>query len=297
MMLNRRFFLSVAAMFVMQGSVSAENADEKDIVTKAVQAAKVEAMRIVVAAQLEKALRVSESAGFPEEQIATLKVAASEARRKMTANVLVEEILGRVEQSKSNAAASLKEWRAAVTEARDILRFEPLVEAPLPEGFPTPTPVGEIRVQHYPKYRLARTDMTFIEGRAFLTLFNHIQRSEIAMTAPVELTYAVTGDAVLKKSGMSFLYRSTEQGELGVQGKVQVVDIPSQIALSIGIRGAATTERIADAKRRLENWLKTHAKEYEQTAALRVMGYNSPFVSNSKRFTEVQIPVTAKRRK
>lgn len=297
-MLNRRFFLGVAALFVIQRSVTAEATDKKDMLTTAVQADKVEAMRIVVAAQLDKALRVAESAGFPEEQIATLKVAASEARRTMAANVLVEEILGRVEQSKSNAAASLaKEWRAAVIEARDILRFEPLVEAPLPNGFPKPTPVGEIRVQQYPKYRLARTDMTSIEGRAFLTLFNHIQRRDIAMTAPVEMTYADTGDAVLKKSGMSFLYRSTDQGELGVQGKVQVVDIPAHRTVSIGIRGEATAERISDAKRRLENWLKTHAEEYEEAGALRVMGYNSPFVSNSKRFTEVQIPVSAKRRR
>ncbi len=263
-----------------------------------VQAEEVEAMRFVAASQLDRALRISESAGDPAERIAILKAAASEARRTMTANVLVEEIFAGVEQPRSNADASLaKEWREVVTEARDILRFEPLVEAPLPNGFPAPTPVGEIRVQQYPKYRLARTDMTSIEGRAFLTLFNHIQRREIAMTAPVEMTYAASGDSVLKKSGMSFLYRSTEQGELGSQGKVQVVDIPAQMALSMGIRGEATTERIADAKGRLENWLKTHAKEYEEAGALRVMGYNSPFVSNSKRFTEVQIPVTAKQQR
>lgn len=260
-----------------------------------VQAEEVEAMRILAATQLDKALRVSEAAGDPAEQIAILKAAASETRRKMTSNVLVQEILGRFEQPMSNAGGSLaKEWRLAVTEARDILRFEPLIEAPLPNGFPTPTPVGEIRVQQYPKYRQAQTDMTFIEGRAFLTLFNHIQRREIAMTAPVEMTYAAAGGTVLQKSGMSFLYRSTEQGELGNHGKVQVVDIPAQMAVSMGIRGEATTERIMETKRRLEGWLKTHGNEYEEAGALRVMGYNSPFVSNSKRFMEVQIPVTAK---
>ena len=263
-----------------------------------VQAEEVEAMRILAARQLDKALQVAESAGDPAEQIAILKAAASETRRKMPSNVLVQEVLGRFEQPKSNADGSLfKEWRAAIIEARDILRFEPLVEAPLPDGFPTPTPVGEIQVQHYPKYRQAYTEMTLIEGRAFLTLFNHIQRREIAMTAPVEMTYAFTGGSVLKKSRMSFLYRSTDQGELGNQGKVQVVDIPAQMALSMGIRGEATIETIKDAKRRLEDWLKTHDNEYEAAGALRVMGYNSPFVSNSKRFTEVQIPVTAKQQR
>lgn len=251
-------------------------------------------MRMVAAAQLDQALQASTSVDDPVRQIAILKAAASETRRTMTANVFVAELFGKVEQTNATAATSLaQEWRRAATEARDILRFEPLVEAPLPEGFPTLTPVGEIRVQQYPRYRQARTQMTFIEGSAFWTLFNHIKRSEIAMTAPVEITYSAARDAVPKKSVMSFLYRSTEQGQLGNQGKVQVVDIPAQMALSIGIRGDASAERVADAQRRLENWLKTDNAGYEAAGAFRVMGYNSPFVSNSKRFTEVQIPVVA----
>ena len=81
--------------------------------------------------------------------------------------------------------------RSAITEARDILRFEPFIEAPLSEGFPKPAPVGELHVQNYPKYRVARADLTLIEGRVFWTLFNHIKQREIAMTAAsMEMVYA-----------------------------------------------------------------------------------------------------------
>ena len=45
--------------------------------------------------------------------------------------------------------------RAALREARDVLAFRPTMEAPLPEGFPDPTPVGVVRVKKYPAYRLA----------------------------------------------------------------------------------------------------------------------------------------------
>jgi hypothetical protein len=200
-----------------------------------------------------------------------------------------------MEQNKTTDPRKLaKEWRSALIEARDILQFELVEESPLPEGFPEPTPVGEIRLQQYPKYRLARTDMTFLEGSAFWTLFNHIKQREIAMTAPVEMTYAADGNAVKKKSSMAFMYRSIQQGELGTAGKVEVVDIPPQMAVSIGIRGNATKERVVDAQRRLEGWLQNHREEYESSGPLRVMGYNSPFVAEKKQFAEVQIPVRTK---
>lgn len=255
-----------------------------------------EELRVVVAAKLDSALMDAEKYTEPERQIAVLKSAAAEALRTMTANVFVQDTLGRVEQAKFVDPRQLaKQWRNAVKEAREILRFEPLIEAPLPVGFPKPTPVGEIRVQQYPKYRLARTDMTLIEGRAFWTLFNHIKQREIAMTAPVEMSYSSDKEGKLDKSSMSFLYRSTEQGQLEVDGKVEVVDVPAQLAVSIGLRGDATTEKVNDAKRRLEAWLQDHADEYETAGALRVLGYNSPFVADQKKFTEVQIPISNRR--
>lgn len=252
--------------------------------------------RIGAAEKLAAALVAAEARPAPEDKVAVLKAAAAEARRTMTANVLVDDILAAAERADSNdAGQAAKRWRKAMVEVQDILRFEPLLEAPLPEGFPKPTPVGEIRVQQYPKYRLARTAMTLIEGRAFWTLFNHIKQRDIAMTAPVEMGYTPDKDGALKKSTMSFLYRSTEQGRIEVDGKVAVTDVPAQLAVAIGLRGDATKDKVNDAKRRLEAWLRAHADEYEATAAVRVLGYNSPFVADEKKLTEVQIPIRSKK--
>lgn len=252
--------------------------------------------RIEAAEKLAAALVAAEARPAPEDKVAVLKAAAAEARRTMAANVLVDDILAAAERADSNdAGQAAKRWRKAMVEAQDILRFEPLLEAPLPEGFPKPTPVGEIRVQQYPKYRLARTAMTLIEGRAFWTLFNHIKQRDIAMTAPVEMGYTSDKDGALKKSTMSFLYRSTEQGRIEVDGKVAVSDVPAQLAVAIGLRGDATKDKVNDAKRRLEAWLQAHADEYEATAAVRVLGYNSPFVADEKKLTEVQIPIRNKK--
>jgi hypothetical protein len=250
--------------------------------------------RTDAAAELDAALQAADSVRDSEKEISLFRSATGEVVKTMPANVFVEEIFQRMEHSKTTDQRKLaKEWRSALIEARDILQFELVEESPLPDGFPEPTPVGEIRLQQYPKYRLARTDMTLLEGTAFFTLFNHIKERDIAMTAPVEMTYSTEGNAA-KKSSMSFMYRSTDQGRLGAAGKVQVMDSPAQIAISIGIRGNANKERVADAKRRLEAWLQTHDDEYVAAGPLRVFGYNSPFVAEKKQFAEIQIPVRTK---
>lgn len=251
-------------------------------------------LRFAIAANLDSALLEAGKQDKPERQIAVLAAAAAETLRATTANVLVQETLRKVERAESRDPRALaNQWRTAVTEARDILSFKPLIEAPLPVGFPDPTPVGEIRVQHYPAYRLARTEMTLLEGRAFWTLFNHIKQREIAMTAPVEMSYSSQKSGALDKTSMSFLYRTTEQGRLETDGKVAVVDVPAQSAVSIGLQGDAATQRVNDAKVRLENWLRDHREEYQAAGPLRVLAYNSPFVADRKKLIEVQIPVAA----
>ena len=72
---------------------------------------------------------------------------------------------------------------------------------------------------------------------------------------------------------------------------VEVIDVAPVMTLSLGLRGDVTRTRLAEAKTRLETWLKEHAKDYEASGPLRVMGYNSPFVAANKRFSEVEIPV------
>ena len=80
----------------------------------------------------------------------------------------------------------------------------------------------------------------------------------------------------------------------GTDEKVEVVDMPATMALSMGIRGDATKARLAEAKAHLDAWLRKQSNEYEVSGPLRVMGYNSPFVAANRRFTEVEIPVRRK---
>ena len=186
---------------------------------------------------------------------------------------------------------ALKLLQEGLRDAKATLAFKPFIEAPVPEGFPEPTRVGEIQVKQYPAYRLARTQVRDGETGAFWTLFGHIKKKEIAMTAPVEMTYTGSAKEQLKQQSMAFLYRTTKQGTPGKEGTVEVIDIPAMAVLSFGMRGDVTKARLAEAKAHLDAWLKQHAKEYEASGPLRVMGYNSPFVSADRRFTEVEIPV------
>lgn len=255
--------------------------------------ADVEEPRLLAAATLDAAMTQAAAEADAGRQLTILKTAAITACRQTPANFLIAEMFQKLDQTPGADSRKLAaQWQKSVAEARDILRFEPLSESPLPEGFPKTTPVGELRVQNYPSYRMAKTEMTFIEGRAFWTLFNHIKGREIAMTAPVEMTYDA-GQAP-KKTSMAFMYRSTQQGTTGKDGSVEIIDIPAQLAVSIGVRGDATKERVSSAKQRLDAWLQANAAQYEAIGPLRVMAYNSPFVADAKKFTEVQIPVRAK---
>ncbi|MGB0767584.1 MAG: heme-binding protein, partial [Phycisphaeraceae bacterium] len=164
-------------------------------------------------------------------------------------------------------------------------------EAPLPVGWPELTPVGEIEVKQYPDYRAAvideRTDGS--QSGMFRPLFNHIQREDIAMTAPVEMTYA--GD---RQTSMAFLYRDPEMGSLGSDAednRVQVRDIPTQTAVSIGVRGRYTSERYNKALAELNAWLDDNQAEWRADGEPRFLGYNSPFVPWFMRYGEVQVPV------
>jgi monofunctional biosynthetic peptidoglycan transglycosylase len=157
------------------------------------------------------------------------------------------------------------------------LRFEPVREAERPAGFPDYTPVGEIRVQRYPTYRMARTTS------------GHIQENGIAMTAPVETTFDAS-EPVLSESSMAFLYASQSLGSTGTRGPVEVLDVSAHSAVSIGLRGVERPRRIEDARQKLELWIAEHPR-WRSAGPLRIMGYNSPMVRADRRYFEVQIPV------
>lgn len=173
-----------------------------------------------------------------------------------------------------------------------------LNEAAVPEGWPALTPVDEIRVKHYPAYRAAviaaDEDKGGSDNGLFRPLFNHIKRQDIAMTAPVEMTYADNG----MQDSMAFLYRTPGMGAAGSDAddpRVQVKDIPEQTALSIGLQGYYSHKRFTVAVEKLEAWLGAD-DQWRAAGKPRYLGYNSPFVPSFMRYGEVQIPIVSAKR-
>ena len=161
-------------------------------------------------------------------------------------------------------------------------RFEPRMEASLPEGFPGPGPVGRIVVKEYPRYRAARAE----GGNSFWTLFQHIKKNDVQMTAPVEMT--MNDD--MREMDMAFLYEGPKQGEAGMDGRVQVLDLEPLTVLSIGMRGGRDKATVRQAKA----WIEEHMERegWSRSGSWRMLGYNSPMVPMAQRYWELQIPVS-----
>ncbi|MHC4831495.1 MAG: CIA30 family protein [Planctomycetota bacterium] len=250
--------------------------------------------RLQAAAKLEDALeRATSAEGNASE---TLGVGVEAARQALGPESEVANELGELQIAARFQALFAEDGGASWLAPRlaqivSDLRFEPVREAALPAGFPDARPVGEIRIQHYPTYRAAYTETRDATGEsAFWTLFTHIQNRDIAMTAPVETTFGAERTE-LAESGMAFLYASTALGRTGAQGAVEVVDVPALSAVSIGMRGVRSLERIEDARRKLERWI-DERPGWRRSGSLRTMEYNSPMVRGERRYFEVQIPVT-----
>lgn len=185
-------------------------------------------------------------------------------------------------------------------EAQAAARFQPIMEAELPAGFPPPGPVGRIVVKDYPAYRAARTAMVAESRRgggdrpigqntAFGRLFRHITTHDVKMTAPVEMAYDASRQAPIS---MAFLYEHPAQGSTGPsEGNVEVVDLPAMKVVSIGLRGSDSRQQVEAVAEKLAAWLTTNATRYEAAGPMRYLGYNSPFVLPYMRFGEVQLPV------
>lgn len=181
--------------------------------------------------------------------------------------------------------------RRACSQAADRLAFAPVEEAPLPEGYPAFTPVGEVLLLDYPACRLARTSMRSSNG-AFWRLFQHIQSSDIAMTAPVQTDYGPPqSDGASRPETMAFLYDRKERGPAGEQGAVAVLDQAPLTVISLGARGFADPDSVEYAEFLLRARLDAPGSEWIAAGPLRVLEYNSPMVGGPRRFYEVQIPV------
>jgi len=163
--------------------------------------------------------------------------------------------------------------------------WKPRMEAPLPERFPAPGPVGRVVAKEYPRYRAAQAPGGM---GAFWTLFNHIRTNRIEMTAPVEMTMEESNGA-FATTQMAFLYESPVQGEAGKQGTVEVADLPPARVLSFGLRGPLGKDKLAAAKKAVEERAAEEGLSF--AGGWRLMGYNSPMIPETERFYELQRPL------
>lgn len=174
-------------------------------------------------------------------------------------------------------------------------------EANLPEGYPAAGPVDEVVIKTYPPHRLARVRSDGGTDGMFWKLFNHIKRNDIAMTAPVEMSWgdkaaaaAIGAKPASEPHAMAFLYREPTLGEAGADpedGTVMVEDIPEVKVVSIGLRGSYGKKTFLQGYEKLTAWLADHP-EWQAAGSPRTLGYNSPMVPGFMKFSEVQIPVT-----
>jgi len=172
--------------------------------------------------------------------------------------------------------------------------------APLPEGWPELTPVGEVRIRAYPNHRAARTTRALADidderdgtGRMFRVLFEHIKQNDIAMTAPVDMGYPTTGDVASAggMSSMAFLYRTNDLGETGSEGMVRIEDVPRATYASVGVRGGYGQTNFEKGLAKVRAWLDTQ-DTWTPDGPPRYLGYNGPFTPWFMRYGEVQVPV------
>jgi hypothetical protein len=187
----------------------------------------------------------------------------------------------------------------AIQVVEGVYRFEQaMIESPLPDGYPEPTPFGAIDIKEYPSVRRAELTSKDDSGNGmvagFFPLFNHIKKRDIAMTAPVEMDYPGLYRDFMKdepseegSTTMSFLYRSSKQGPVGTDGKIVVRDAAPVTVLSIGAKGGFDAAAEFDV---LRTWLKGQ-EEWEVAGDPRMFVYNGPFVDPEWRWSEVQVPI------
>ncbi|MHC4219788.1 MAG: heme-binding protein [Planctomycetota bacterium] len=169
---------------------------------------------------------------------------------------------------------------------------ESLVEAPLPDGYPPPTPPGAIELKRYPTVRRAEVSGDGDPDRnrrgSFWSLFNHIKKRDIAMTSPVEVDFR--DDPTESRWTMSFLYRTPDLGPAGPAGSVTVVDTEPVTVVSVGARGPYGRATVDQGLEQLTAWLDSQS-EWERAGEPRALYYNGPSIPNERKWAEIQIPV------
>ena len=245
------------------------------------------------AAKLRNAIDEANKIKDPKQRLDLLKAASEKVIASCKDNLMARDILVKATKDISKIEDIAKQadiLRTGLLEVLVILTFKPRVEAPVPAGFPAPTPVGVVEIKKLPVYRMAKVANSGLGGNNFFTLFNHIKKNNIEMTAPVEMTMTEK-NGKYTESSMAFLYQETTLGKVGPQGNVAVLDTTECTVVSVGMRGSPSSENIESARRWLLEKIKTTPQAYEIAGELKVMGYNSPFMPEKLRYYEVQLPL------
>ena len=263
-------------MFISQPTYAFEN-----------QAQSLEAEKLRIA--IDEANKIKD----PKQRLDLLKAASEKVIASCKDNLMARDILVKATKDISKIEDIAKQadiLRTGLLEVLVILTFKPRVEAPVPAGFPAPSPVGVVEIKKLPVYRMAKVANSGMGGNNFFTLFNHIKKNNIEMTAPVEMTMTEK-NGKYTESSMAFLYQETTLGKVGPQGNVAVLDTTECTVVSVGMRGSPSSENIDSARRWLLEKIKTTPQAYEIAGELKVMGYNSPFMPEKLRYYEVQLPL------
>lgn len=197
-------------------------------------------------------------------------------------------------------AARGDEPKSGVQEEQAISPKAADADAPLPEGFPGATTPGHIEVKTYPAYRSAVARGKELSANAgdllFFSLFNHISRRGVAMTAPVINSYEseamVADPRALGDVSMEFLYERPDQGEAGPGvGIVRVEDHPAVTVVSLGLQGTMSDTRMRSGLDELRSWLEEQSEHWEPAGPPRRLGYHGPMTPPAQRLWEIQIPI------
>lgn len=173
-------------------------------------------------------------------------------------------------------------------------------DAPLAEGFPAGTKPGTIEIKRYPAYRSAVAKVekaTMSSGDLmFFSLFSHIQKNKIEMTAPVISTFKtprmIETPGAKGEVTMEFVYRGPNDGKAGPDGLVvEVKDHPAQDFVCLGYQGQMTDQEMRDGTAKVGTWLDEHKAEWVADGPVRRLGYHGPMTPVAQRLWEVQIPV------
>ncbi|MEI7837029.1 MAG: heme-binding protein [Planctomycetota bacterium] len=210
------------------------------------------------------------------------------------ANVLTGAMTAARANSDGRKAMTMLE--SALADAIAAEEFDTVVSGRIVEGFPEPSPIGAIRVKHYPAARTAGVACDGDRDKTFNVLFAHLHARGMEMTSPVVQTHSPgpDGQSLGSLTRIAFFYEKPTMGAPGTDGAVLVADVPPATVVSTAVRGEYTPDRFAPAVAALRGWLADHADRYASAGEPRALVYSSPIVPAFMRYAEVQIPVREK---